>query len=323
MTTAVWTSWRVRHLQEIAGTVGRQPAEPPVVSMGSTGPPHVEDPVFVRDKLVCDGAQVTRPSIDPYREPVETYVYLCGGRIRLSMPVVVKLGDETPVEYRRAVVKAAYCMNVLVYVGNSAPADACVYGDSLMADASSAVSVCCAACTSSPAGLLKLDKPVFVKTTPSDEYRWLGRCVEEGCSGVYLDADAGEDADLEVGVSVLDSELRRLGARNKVSVIAGGGLVRGSDDIYKLVALGADAVVVSKAVEYGVGLPEARVGEDVLRERVENLLLGIQRELKLLAGAAGVSNLFNTLVGNRELLRAVEVDGETRLKLGVKQAGVG
>ncbi|MEM4306586.1 MAG: alpha-hydroxy-acid oxidizing protein [Candidatus Caldarchaeum sp.] len=214
-------------------------------------------------------------------------------------------------------------MNVLADVGHYGAPEMCMYGDALLADASSAVSGCCAACTASPAASLKLDKPVIVKTTPSEEYRWLGRCVEEGCSGVYLDADAGGDADLEVGVSVLDSELRRLGARNKVSVIAGGGLVRGSDDIYKLVALGADAAVVSKAVEYGVGVPEARVGEDVMRERVENLLLGIQRELKLLAGAAGVSSLFNTLVGNRELLRAVEVDRETRLKLGVKQAGVG
>ncbi|MEM1953556.1 MAG: hypothetical protein QW299_09555, partial [Candidatus Caldarchaeum sp.] len=60
-----------------------------------------------------------------------------------------------------------------------------------------------------------------------------------------------------------------------------------------------------------------------LRERVENLLVGIQRELKLLAGAAGVSSILNSLVGNRELLRAVELEKSLRQKLGVKQAGVG
>jgi hypothetical protein len=60
----------------------------------------------------------------------------------------------------------------------------------------------------------------------------------------------------------------------------------------------------------------------VFRERVENLLLGFQRELKLLAGAAGVSSFFNSLVGSRELMRAVELDRAVRMKLGVKQAGV-
>ncbi|MDW7978032.1 MAG: glutamate synthase-related protein [Candidatus Caldarchaeum sp.] len=318
-----WTSRRVKHLQEMAGTVGRQPAEPPIVSMGSIGPPHVEEPYFVRDRLVSDGAQVTRPSIDPYREPVETYVYLCGGKLRLSMPAVIKLSPNTPAEYQAAVVKAAYCMNVLADVGAAPPATLNRYGEALLADISQAGLRECAAYTASLHEVREVGRPVFVKAQPAEEYPWLGRAVELGASGVYLDEDLGGDVPVEVAVSVLDRELRELNLRNSVSVLAGGWSVRGSDDVYKLVALGADAVVLSKAVEHAVGLDGARAGEGTLRERVENLLLGMQREIKLLAGAAGVSNVFNTLVGSRELLRAVELDKRTRMMLGVKQAGVG
>ncbi|MDW8063790.1 MAG: glutamate synthase-related protein [Candidatus Caldarchaeum sp.] len=318
-----WTLGRVKHVQELAGTVGRQPGEPPIASMGSTGPPHVEDPLLIRDRLVCDGAQVTRPSIDPYREPVETHVYLCGGKIRLSMPVVVKIRASHPPYFSEAVVKAAYYMGVLADVSEAGLENFEKYRDGLLADVSYAGVGGCAGYVSSFYGLRRLSVPVFVKAPPAESYPWLKAAAENGMSGVLVDEELVGDTSLEVGVSVVDRELRSLGLRNEVSVLAGGWSVRGSDDIYKLVALGADAVVLSNAVEYAVGYPDAKARADVLRERMENLLLGLQRELKLLAGAAGVSSVFNSLVGNRELLRAVELDREIRLKLGVKQAGVG
>jgi hypothetical protein len=43
--------------------------------MGSIAPPFVEESQLFLDHIVSDGVQVTRPSIDPYREPVETSVY--------------------------------------------------------------------------------------------------------------------------------------------------------------------------------------------------------------------------------------------------------
>jgi len=39
-----------------------------ISSMGSTSPPDVEIPSRILDWLRSDGAQVTRPSIDPYRQ---------------------------------------------------------------------------------------------------------------------------------------------------------------------------------------------------------------------------------------------------------------
>lgn len=318
-----WTLRRVRRLQEMAGTVGRQPAEPSIASMGSTGPPYVEEPFLIRDKLVSDGAQVTRPSIDPYREPVETYVYLCGGRLRLSMPVVVKVRSNAGRDFCEAVVKGAYCMGVLVDVSENRQGLFEAYGERLLADVSLAETGRCAGYISALYSLRSLDRPMFVKTPPSENYPWLKAAFSMGAAGVYLDEEISSETPLEVGVSSLDRELRKLGLRNVFSILAGGWSVRCSEDVYKLVALGADAAVISKAVEYALDYPGTKAGVDVLRERVENLLLGIQRELKLLAGAAGVSNIFNSLVGNRELLRAVELDRNIRLKLGVKQAGVG
>lgn len=323
MKSVVWTDRRIKHLQELAGTIGRQPGEPPIASMGSTGPPHVEEPHLIRDRLVGDGAQVTRPSIDPYREPVETHVYLCGGKIRLSMPVIIKLKINHSPRFRESVVKAAYCMGVLVDISETSPEGLETYGDALLCDIGYVEKGVFAGYVSSFYGLKNIGVPVFVKAPPAENYPWLRTAAEHGMSGVYVDEEMIGDVSLEVAVSAVDRELRSIGLRNDVSVLAGGWSVRGSDDVYKLVALGADAVVLSKAVEHAVDYPETKAGVDVLRERVENLLIGIQRELKLLAGAAGVSSVYNSLVGSRELLRAVEVDREIRLKLGVKQAGVG
>ncbi|MEM4182436.1 MAG: glutamate synthase-related protein [Candidatus Caldarchaeum sp.] len=318
-----WTVDRVRHLQEMAGTVGRMPAEPPISSMGSTGPPYVEEPLLIRDRLVSDGAQVTRPSIDPYREPVETHVYLCRGKIRLSMPVVIKLHLNHPPPFSEPIIQAGYCMGIIVDASETECEKYQKYGEVLLADARLSAKGGYAGYVSNFYGMRKLEGPVFVKTSPMEKYPWLKHAAELGLDGVYIDEEIGGGTPLEVGISVVDQELRAMGLRNEVSVVAGGWSVRGSDDIYKLVALGADAVVISKAVEYAVGYPEHKIFGDVLRERVENLLVGIQRELKLLAGAAGVSSILNSLVGNRELLRAVELEKSLRQKLGVKQAGVG
>jgi hypothetical protein len=318
-----WTQRRIRHLQEMAGTTGKQPGEPQIISMGSTGPPHIENPHFVRDRLISDGAQVTRPSIDPYREPVETYVYLSGGRIRLSMPVVVKTDPDADPVFLSAVVKACYCMNILAHVGPNFPGRLHEYAEAVVADIKLMGLARFAALTAGAGELVQSPDPVFVRAPPSEEYDWIPEALEAGIDGIWLDEDLDGNVAVEVAVSLLDRELRKRGARNKVGIVAGGSTIRGSDDIHKLVLLGADAVEISKAVMVAVGLGGQRPEERQLQERVENLLLGIQRELKLLAGAAGVSNIFNTLVGNRELLRAVELDRETRIKLGVKQAGVG
>jgi len=55
--------------------------------------------------------------------------------------------------------------------------------------------------------------------------------------------------------------------------------------------------------------------------RLEDFVIAVQREIKLLAGAAGVSSIGSSLTGNRELLRAVDLEPPVRMELGIKPAG--
>ena len=47
----------------------------------------------------------------------------------------------------------------------------------------------------------------------------------------------------------------------------------------------------------------------------------MQKEIKLLAGASGISSIQNSLLGNRELFRSVDLDPEIRKRLGIKPGG--
>jgi hypothetical protein len=162
-----------------------------------------------------------------------------------------------------------------------------------------------------------------VRIPPSEEFKGLEAVLRRGVWGVYVDEDLGGGAELEVAVSLLDKMLRRLGAPATMSALSPEARRSGARTTYTsswrlgLTPSQSRRRLKSLPAYLGRGL-----GEDVFRERVENLLLGFQRELKLLAGAAGVSSFFNSLVGSRELMRAVELDRAVRMKLGVKQAGV-
>lgn len=75
------------HILRLSGLSGNSPAHPPISSMGSnTDPPHVSGTQKLLDYLRIDGAQVTRPSVDPYREEIDTSVKLRGGPPCISIP---------------------------------------------------------------------------------------------------------------------------------------------------------------------------------------------------------------------------------------------
>ncbi|MGH2628281.1 MAG: glutamate synthase-related protein, partial [Anaerolineales bacterium] len=157
--------------------------------------------------------------------------------------------------------------------------------------------------------------------------------VRLGATGVIVDADLAvgdrHPLDLEVVVSEIDQVLANTAAdgaplRASAELLAGGARVRGADDVFKLIALGANAVSVNTAALIAIGYeptPAVRLEPDKLLERLENFVLGLQRELRLLAGAAGVSSLRSALLGNRELLRSIDLDLVRRRRLRVKPAG--
>ena len=58
-----------------------------------------------------------------------------------------------------------------------------------------------------------------------------------------------------------------------------------------------------------------------LKERAFNLIAGMKKEIALMAGAAGVYSVQSSLTGNRELLRAVNLNSYIARRIRVKQAG--
>ncbi|MDA4132109.1 MAG: glutamate synthase-related protein, partial [Thaumarchaeota archaeon] len=111
----LWPPHRVGILRDMAGTTGKYPAESEISSMGTNSPPFIQDPVRLTDWLVSDGAQVTRPSIDPYREEIEISSYIGGADLRLSSPFFfTRLPPNTPESVIVMFARAANAMGLLL-----------------------------------------------------------------------------------------------------------------------------------------------------------------------------------------------------------------
>ncbi len=145
---------------------------------------------------------------------------------------------------------------------------------------------------------------------------------------------------IELALASVDQRLRDEGIRNRASIVAAGGF-RSSGDIFKAIALGADAVYVATAAlvsmgctvcqkcytgkcPWGLATPDPwigkRVNPDIASERLVNLLRGWTMEIKDMMGGMGV-NAIESLRGNRLHLRGVGLtDTELRI-LGIKMAG--
>ncbi|MBB5254952.1 glutamate synthase-related protein [Sulfurisphaera ohwakuensis] len=292
----LWSRRRKVYLHELINK-----GDPVITSMGSTAPPDVEKPARIVDWLRSDGAQVTRPSIDPYREDIDTSFYLAGGRIYLSLPVIFDIIDA-PEDERNALQWASLALSSAVFTDVTSR----YYEDiSISHDGK---------------GVIKWSKNYEAGSyilLPSSE-----EAVEEvvelkGIPGFIIDEDLGNE-DLEVVISEIDTKLKRMGIRKKFDLIAKSSRIRDSGDVFKLVALGADSVIMSYKV-FEVALGEGSRSD--LKSKAFNLISGFKKEIALLAGAAGVYSVQSTLTGNRELLRAINLNSYLLQKLRVKVAG--
>jgi glutamate synthase domain-containing protein 2 len=145
---------------------------------------------------------------------------------------------------------------------------------------------------------------------------------------------------IELAIAQVDKRLREEGIRNKASIVAAGG-IRGSADIVKAIALGADAVYVATAALVAIGCTvcqrcytgkcpwgiatcdpwiSKRINPGIAAQRLINLIDGWSLEIKDIMGGMGI-NAIESLRGNRLALRGVGLT-ETELQvLGVRSAG--
>ncbi|WP_079906404.1 glutamate synthase-related protein [Carboxydocella sp. JDF658] len=145
---------------------------------------------------------------------------------------------------------------------------------------------------------------------------------------------------IELALAAVDDRLRQEGIRNRVSIIAGGG-IRHSADVVKALALGADAVMIGTAALIALGCTMCqkcysgrcawgiatqdpnltrRLDPEWGAEQLTNLIRGWSLEIKEILGAMGV-NAVESLRGSRERLRAVGLTAEEMEILGLKHAG--
>ena len=145
---------------------------------------------------------------------------------------------------------------------------------------------------------------------------------------------------IEMALASVDTRLREEGIRNQASVVVSGG-IRGSGDVAKAIALGADAVYIGTAALVALGCAlcqqchtgkcawgicttnlalTKRINPDIGARRLANLLRSWSLELKEILGGLGV-NALESLRGNRLHLRGVGLTDTELEILGVRMAG--
>ena len=292
----IWSRRRISYLGELIAR-----GEPVIIGMGSTGPPDVEKPYRIVDWLRIDGAQVTRPPIDPYREDIETSFYLAGGRIYLSAPMIFDVtgGKSDVID---AIEWASLAMGVGLFTYNAKKQ----YWDISISRDDSGIAMW----DDNPreGAYLRIPSSLeIIKRIPEDR----------DLLGYIVDEDLGDD-DLEVVVSELDTELKRSGVRGYIDILARSSRIRDPGDIVKIILLGADSVIIPSSI---LDIAVEQGNRDVLRRKAFNLVAGMKKEIALISGAAGVYSMQSSMTGNRELLRAVNLSDRIASVIRVRQAG--
>jgi glutamate synthase domain-containing protein 2 len=196
-------------------------------------------------------------------------------------------------------------------------------------------------------------KPISVKIAAVHNVAAIASgVVRAGADIIYLDGFRGGTGasptiirdhvgiPIEIAIATVDQRLRDEGIRNRASIVAAGG-IRGSADVVKAIALGADACAIGTAALIAMGChvcqkchtgscswgittqrPELtrRMDPEWGASQLVNLVHAWTHEIAEVLGALGV-NAIESLRGSRERLRGLGLDQMTLEILGVKAAG--
>lgn len=145
---------------------------------------------------------------------------------------------------------------------------------------------------------------------------------------------------IELAIATVDQRLREERIRDRVSIIASGG-IRNSSDVVKAIALGSDAVSIGTAALCALGChicaschtgrcawglatqdPELtrRLDPEKGAERLVNLVNAWTREIKEIMGGMGINSI-EALRGNRMALKGVGLNSKELEILGIGYAG--
>jgi glutamate synthase domain-containing protein 2 len=145
---------------------------------------------------------------------------------------------------------------------------------------------------------------------------------------------------IEFALASIDQRLRDEGIRHQASIVVAGGF-RNSADIFKAIALGADAVYIGTAAliamgchmcqkcytgkcNWGIATQDPylskRLNPEIASERLINLINAWSHELKEMLGGMGI-NAIESLRGNRLALRGIGLTDTELEILGVLPAG--
>jgi glutamate synthase domain-containing protein 2 len=129
---------------------------------------------------------------------------------------------------------------------------------------------------------------------------------------------------IELALAAVDTRLRQEGIRHQASLIVAGGF-RSSADVAKAIALGADAVYLGTSALVALG---CHVCQKCYTNKCNwgiatqdpSLTRRLNPEIKEILGGMGI-NALESLRGNREHLRALNLTPSELAVLGVKAAG--
>jgi glutamate synthase domain-containing protein 2 len=145
---------------------------------------------------------------------------------------------------------------------------------------------------------------------------------------------------IELALAAVDTRLRNEGIRNSASIVISGGL-RNSADVFKAIALGADAVYIGTPALVALGCTMCqkcytgkcawgittqdphltkRVNPEMGTMYLKNLLRAWSLEIKELLGCGGINSI-ESLRGNRLQLRGIGLEDWELETLGIRGAG--